>query len=138
MQTALAKVGHAIAVHFKPEDTEKAYRKLVELMDCQRTVRGERNPAGGYHYVQEPDSAVQLVATVKYLEWAIGKPTATVVNVDGNQPGPEMRPDEFMAKLMSDPEALKAAEDVFLKLKKAIPVDITPPPSLPEGQNPSA
>jgi hypothetical protein len=60
---------------FSPSELDELKTKLLALSRATVTVRGpERDGNGHCIYIRVPDNGIQLAATVKALEFAVGKP----------------------------------------------------------------
>jgi hypothetical protein len=81
----MAALGALVQPFIKADDGERAWKQLDELSMATRRVRAGKCPqTGAYLYEDVPDYPVRLVATIKKLEYAIGKPVATAVNINAN------------------------------------------------------
>jgi hypothetical protein len=128
LATAASKVEHLV---FSEADEAKAQAKLVELLDAKVIVRGlERTVTGSPIYVERPDSAIQLAAAVKIIEYRRGKPKQMVeiddpgARAGGNSPAGMRDLPGLVAKHPQVVAAILAATKNVLNLAQAI--DVTP------------
>lgn len=123
-------------------------RKLLELSDAKETVRIGRD-AGGIIYGERPNLPVQLAATVKLLEFGIGKPRQAV-EITNRGPGasaPRISRAELAAMLAETPSLVTAflgGLQAAAGMKQAVAVEATcetlpaPPSEVQSGGSHSA
>lgn len=128
-----------------PQEVEDE-AKLV-LAACLRATKRarERNPDGDIIYVDIPDNAIRAAVAVKIIEHNIGKPVTRSIVANLTPPGTGAAAstgDDLLQLLLAAPDA---AADIVAKLqkaaekaKKAVPVDVTATPTLPEQSQSSS
>lgn len=87
-------------IEFSPEEIEGLKRKLLKLTEATVIVRSPvRNKDGKLDYVEVPDTGIQLAATVKALEFGVGKPRQMMEVTTSN--GRAMPEGQSLAKLLA-------------------------------------
>lgn len=127
-QTSLAAARAEVAkLDFSQNEVDYLKAKLLKLCDATMIVRSpERDEQGRIKYVEVPNVPVQLAATVKALEFSVGKPRQMIEVSDmsgGAKPSAGLR--DLANLLHSNPEVaakvLAALKD-GVKVAEAIPV----------------
>jgi hypothetical protein len=124
---------------FSSAEVEILKRKLLALTEAKVTVRGPRDQAGKITYVEVDNVGIQLAATVKALEFAVGKPRQMVevseTPPQGGQAALSMR--DLPAIASKHPQVLAA---ILAALKGASnlshAIDVTPTSAVSD-QSPS-
>ena len=130
-------------LEFSPDEVEELKANLLRLTKATVIVRSPmRDENGKIKYVEVPDNGLQLAATVKALEFAVGKPRqmmeVTTTGGSGNLPQPQN-----LSKLLAGNPALVTSILTTLKTSlenaQAIPVqavtaeNVNRPPELQSG-----
>ena len=114
------------SLNFSPEERAELKANLLKLTKAKVIVRStERAPGGGIQYVEVDDNGIQLAATVKALEWDVGKPRQMLEVQSGPSAHRAATARDLGLLLASDPElitkVLGALKD-GLDQAQAIPV----------------
>jgi hypothetical protein len=90
-------------IEFSPLEIEELKGKLMSLTRATVIVRStKRDEHGKIQYEEVPDSGIQLAATVKALEFAVGKPRQTLDVEDSRGRSPAAQ--DLRAILGKNPE----------------------------------
>jgi hypothetical protein len=120
LSRSLDKVAAALAPAFDCADVELAKATLKECCTATRRVRAGKDPTtGSFLYADVPDHPVRLAASVKIIEWSIGKPIARTVQATFTPTagaGGAANGEDLLNLLLSAPDA---AVDIVEKLKRA-------------------
>lgn len=143
---SLASGNAAVArLTFTEEEVEGLKAKLLELTRAEVIVRGtKRDENGKCIYVSVPDQGIQLAATVKALEFAVGRPTQKLeVQTNAGSPSLPLTQRALVELMAANPEMTKRVLDAVTEAAKnaqAVPVQAVasekpalPPESLAEG-----
>ena len=104
LSSGLARVER---IDFSEMEVADLKATLLRLTTATVRVRGrERTPQGGITYEDVPDNGIQLAATVKALEFAVGKPRQTMEVQDGRNRLPAAQ--DLRAILGKNPELVTA------------------------------
>lgn len=140
--TTLKAAGPRIdGLAFKPDEVDRLKAKLLALTEATVIVRSPvRDEQGRCKYVEVPDTGIQLAATVKALEFAVGKPRQMMeVTTNTGRALPE--PQNLTKLLAGNPDLVKSILTTLkesLENSQAVPVQALPsgtPPQLPESQS---
>lgn len=145
-QSIAAGKAEVAKLDFTQPEIDKLKAKLLELTEATVIVRSpERDANGKIQYIEVPNVGIQLAATVKAIEFGVGKPKQMLEVQDspGRAAGhPGM---QDLAKLLQRNPEVAAAVIQTLKTgqKMAEAIDVTPVKpedhnALPESQSGSA
>lgn len=135
---SLDKVAAALAPAFEQEDLDLAKATLKACCTATRRVRAGKDPqTGAFTYADVPDHPVRLAASVKIIEWSIGKPVAASVQMTiGPGPGQSATAsqDDLLQLLLAAPEAaadiVGKLKDAAARAKRAQPVEVMVTPEV--------
>lgn len=127
-QVASLDVGQAVVakLDFSQDEIDRVKSKLLELTEAMVTVRTGRDENGKIIYGEVPNVGIQLAATVKVLEFAVGKPKQMIAVEGSSSTGQGQAGIRDLARLMHDnPEitgAILAAVRDGARITQAIDV----------------
>lgn len=113
---------------FTQEEVDSLKRKLLDLTEAVVTVRGPgRDADGRCIYITVPNVGIQLAATVKALEFGVGKPKQMLEIQDNPGRGRQASGPHELGRLLAEhPDvAAKVIETMKegLRFSQAIPVE---------------
>lgn len=117
------------SLDFTPDEVEAFKRKLIQLSNAKVVVRGpERDENGRCIYIEVDDHGIQLAATVKGLEFAVGKPKQMMEIATGPSAAGQRTSQSDLARLLSKNPDLTSTIIETLKagIKSAQAIDVTP------------
>lgn len=123
-QPGLAHAERQLAGVFDNNDIEEARRVLQECMRSVIRVRSTiRCPkTGGIQYEDVPNHSLRLAASVKVLEYAIGKPTQRIITETSNTPKSQL-PD-LIAMIKRHPQVAGAVvRSLTEAASKVLPIE---------------
>ncbi len=147
LSNAVAKV-EKVALEFSQGEINDLKANLLRLSKAKVTVRIGRDESGKIQYGEVDDTSIQLAATVKALEFGVGKPRSSLEITDTTRPnqGDPANLSQLAKLLHQNPDVtsrvLGALKD-GLKLAEAIPVEAVTsesslsPPDTQSGALPS-
>jgi hypothetical protein len=148
LQRAGADMFGRLALFLTDNDVEAACGALRGGVNATRIVRGERNPAGGYIYREEPDHPIRVAAAKIIIEHTCGKPVtrSVVANVDATA---EVPVEQWLEARMADPSTARSLAESIIrnaelaeKAQKRQTIDVQalpeapPQPSNPQSEAP--
>lgn len=139
VEAARHEVAQVVKLNYSQDQIDYLQNKLLKLCDATIIVRSpERDENGKCKYVEVPNVAVQLAATVKALEFGVGKPRQMIEVSDQTQPGRGQPGIRDLAQLLAqNPEitakVLGALKD-GVNFSQAIPVQEVKPSSPSQPQ----
>jgi hypothetical protein len=121
LATVIAAVDAATPIRgrglWSAEDLAYAKGKLRALMDATVSVRVGRDADGRIQYAEMPDNGIQLAATIKFMEFELGKAPQTI-EVSHHGTGDEAKPKDPLEMLRNNPALMRTMLEQYLGVIK--------------------